>query len=61
MQGKWLQFNECIDASVIERMHRVEGYAPINVKRALERGIKIADSVKEIIVPVNQQNAVSIP
>jgi uncharacterized protein (DUF2235 family) len=46
--GQASGFNECIDASVLERMHRVEGYAPINVKRALERGVKVGATVSEI-------------
>jgi len=28
-------------------MHSVEGYNPINVKRAIERGIKIGGKVNE--------------
>ena len=42
-------FNECVDESVIERMHSVEGYNPINVKKAIERGVKIGGKVNETV------------
>ena len=46
--GQPNSFNECIDASVIERMQAVDGYQPFNVKRAIERGIKIGPAITEI-------------
>lgn len=42
-------FNECIDASVLERMRLVDGYNPINVKRAIDRGVNVADTVIDIV------------
>jgi len=46
--GRKSGFNEVIDASVLERMRLVRGYNPANVKRAIERGIKVCDTVTEI-------------
>jgi len=45
--GQKSGFNEVIDGSVLERMNSVEGYKPINVKHAMEHGIKVADAVAE--------------
>ena len=44
--GQNNSFNECIDASVLERMRKVEGYNPPNIKKAIERGIKVEDSIE---------------
>jgi uncharacterized protein (DUF2235 family) len=41
--GQNTGFNECIDPSVIERMHNLDSYIPKNVKNALERGIKVGE------------------
>ena len=46
--GRNSGFNECIDASVTERMKLVKGYDPLNVKKAIERGVKIVDMETEI-------------
>jgi uncharacterized protein (DUF2235 family) len=48
-------FNEVIDASVLERMRLVEGYNPINVKKGMEHGIKVVETVKALFF--NEQTA----
>jgi uncharacterized protein (DUF2235 family) len=41
-------FNEVIDASAFERKIHVKDYDPINVKRAIERGIQTLPTVTEL-------------
>ncbi len=43
--GRENGFNECIDASVLERIRQLDGYDPVNVKRAIDRGVKIGETV----------------
>jgi uncharacterized protein (DUF2235 family) len=46
-------FNEVIDASVLQRMQLVKGYEPINVKKGIESGIKVCDTVYDLTTPEN--------
>ena len=43
--GQESGFNECIDASVLERMRLVNGYLPHNVKRAIDHGIEVRETI----------------
>jgi uncharacterized protein (DUF2235 family) len=44
--GQTSGFNEVIDPSAVERMHKVKGYAPVNVKKAIGHGIKVGEALK---------------
>ena len=43
--GQEKGLNECIDASVLERMRLVKGYDPKNVKDAIAQGIAVQETV----------------